>query len=171
MTDEQITLAAREICAAQAQKQDNDDGTRYLVGYYDHTVWMRLVEQGIRRGLEWQTMVKTQHCPNCEATEQKLHDFRQEVSDMITDILSKDGAVFTNYIGRFIIPKPKPDPLEYKHKVLRRIELRQPHTDALKIAREALEAFIDRFDSNWRTDTDYVAHLVRKALAALEQIK
>jgi hypothetical protein len=56
-------------------------------------------------------MVKTQHCPNCEATEQKLHDFRQEVSDMITDILSKDGAVFTNYIGRFIIPKPKPDPL------------------------------------------------------------
>jgi len=74
-------------------------------------------------------------------------------------------------IASFIIPKPKPDPLEYKHKVLRRIELRQPHTDALKIAREALEAFIDRFDSNWRTDTDYVAHLVRKALAALEQIK
>ena len=56
-------------------------------------------------------MIKTQHCPNCEATEQKLHDFRQEVSDVITDILSKDGAVFTNYIGRFIIPKPKPDPL------------------------------------------------------------
>ena len=111
MTEEQITLAAREICAEQAQKQDNDDGTRYLVGYYDHTVWMRLVEQGIRRGLEWQTMIKTQHCPNCEATEQKLHDFRQEVSDMITDILSKDGAVFTNYIGRFIIPKPKYDPL------------------------------------------------------------
>lgn len=56
-------------------------------------------------------MIKTQHCPNCEATEQKLHDFRQKVSDAITDMVSKDGAVITNYIGRFIITKPKPDPL------------------------------------------------------------
>ena len=30
-------------------------------------------------------MIKTQHCPNCEATEQKLHDFRQEVSDTVLD--------------------------------------------------------------------------------------
>lgn len=30
-------------------------------------------------------MIKTQHCPNCEATEQKLHDFRQEVSDALLD--------------------------------------------------------------------------------------
>jgi hypothetical protein len=30
-------------------------------------------------------MIKTQHCPNCEATEQKLHDFRQEVSDAVLE--------------------------------------------------------------------------------------
>jgi hypothetical protein len=30
-------------------------------------------------------MIKTQHCPNCEATEQKLHDFRQEVSDTVLE--------------------------------------------------------------------------------------
>jgi hypothetical protein len=52
MTDEQITLAAREICAAQADKQDNSDSTRYLSGQYDRTVWMRLVEQGIRKGMK-----------------------------------------------------------------------------------------------------------------------
>jgi hypothetical protein len=28
-------------------------------------------------------LLKTQHCPNCETTEQKLHDFRQEVSDIV----------------------------------------------------------------------------------------
>ena len=64
---------------------DNDDWTHYLSGRYDHTALMRLVVQGIRRGLEWQTMIKTQHCPNCEATEQKLHDFRQEVSDAVVE--------------------------------------------------------------------------------------
>jgi hypothetical protein len=109
MTEEQITLAAREICAEQAQKQDNDDGTRYLVGYYDHTVWMRLVEQGIRRGLEGQAMVKTQHCPNCEATEQKLHDFRQEVSNAVVCYFS--GVELDTRLHRFIIHKPQPDPL------------------------------------------------------------
>jgi hypothetical protein len=53
-------------------------------------------------------MIKTQHCPNCEATEQKLHDFRQEVSDELTTY----GFINTPIgIGRFVIPKPKPDPL------------------------------------------------------------
>ncbi len=52
-------------------------------------------------------MIKTQHCPNCEATEQKLHDFRQEVSD---EIQSQPPAV-RDYLGHFIIPAPKPDPL------------------------------------------------------------
>ena len=42
---------------------------------------------------------------------QELSDFRQEVSDEIEDMLRTDGAVIRNYIGRFIIPKPKPDPL------------------------------------------------------------
>jgi hypothetical protein len=55
MTDKEITQAAREICAAQADKQDNYEVyQRYLIGDYDHTIWMRLVEQGIRRGLEGQ---------------------------------------------------------------------------------------------------------------------
>jgi hypothetical protein len=52
MTDEQITKAARAICAAQCDRQDNSDGQLYLSGGWDHTVWMRLVEQGIRHGIE-----------------------------------------------------------------------------------------------------------------------
>ena len=52
MTDEQITKAARAICAAQCDKQDNSDGQLYLSGGWDHTVWMRLVEEGIRHGIE-----------------------------------------------------------------------------------------------------------------------
>jgi hypothetical protein len=52
MTDEQITHAARAICAAQCDKQDNSDGQLYRSGGWDHTIWMRLVEQGIRKGRE-----------------------------------------------------------------------------------------------------------------------
>jgi hypothetical protein len=55
MTDEEITKAAREICAAQAAKSDTPERTLYRSGAWDDTVWMRLVEQGIRRGLEGQT--------------------------------------------------------------------------------------------------------------------
>jgi hypothetical protein len=53
-------------------------------------------------------MIKTQHCPNCEATERKLHDFRQEVSDAVEDAFGLQGG---HTLHRFIIPKPKPDPL------------------------------------------------------------
>ena len=53
-------------------------------------------------------MVKTQHCPNCEATEQKLHDFQQEVSDAVVDTEEKYGAVIRDNFGHFIIPKPDP---------------------------------------------------------------
>jgi len=52
MTDEQITKDARAICAAQADKQNNSDGQIYLSGGGDHTIWMRLVERGIRHGIE-----------------------------------------------------------------------------------------------------------------------
>lgn len=52
MTDEQITKAARAICVAQADKQDNGDSQIYASGGWDHTVWMRLTEQGIRHGIE-----------------------------------------------------------------------------------------------------------------------
>jgi hypothetical protein len=52
MTNEQITHTARAICAAQADKQDNSDGQVYLSGGWDHTIWMRLAEEGIRKGIE-----------------------------------------------------------------------------------------------------------------------
>lgn len=52
MTNEQITHAARAICAAQADKQDNGDSQIYLSGGWDHIVLMRLVEEGIRKGME-----------------------------------------------------------------------------------------------------------------------
>ena len=54
-------------------------------------------------------MIKTQHCPNCEATEQKLHDFRQEVSDAVTRYFA--GLDLNTSLHRFVIPAPKPDPL------------------------------------------------------------
>lgn len=47
-----ITQTARRICAAQAEKQDNGDSQIYSSGDWDHTVWMRLVENGIRKGIE-----------------------------------------------------------------------------------------------------------------------
>jgi hypothetical protein len=51
------------------------------------------------------------------ATEQKLHDFQQEVSDAVGDTLFMvkthcDGealALVSNRLMRFIIPAPKPD--------------------------------------------------------------
>ena len=53
-------------------------------------------------------VIKTQHCPNCEATEQKLHDFRQEVSDAV--VMEYRYVEFTpESLQSFIIPKPKPD--------------------------------------------------------------
>jgi hypothetical protein len=56
-------------------------------------------------------MIKTQHCPNCEATEQKLSAYKQEVSDAVVDTEEKYGSVIRDNFSQFIIPKPKPDPL------------------------------------------------------------
>lgn len=60
-------------------------------------------------------MIKTQHCLNCEATEQKLSAFKQEVSDAVAKAIDhiKDGrsASAAGAIGAFVIRKPKPDPL------------------------------------------------------------
>ena len=47
-----ITHAARAICVEQSSKQDNGDWQIYASGGWDHTIWMRLVEQGIRKGIE-----------------------------------------------------------------------------------------------------------------------
>ena len=50
--DMTIRKAAREICAAQAFKSDKKDAARYLSGDWDHTGFVGLVEQGIRKGIE-----------------------------------------------------------------------------------------------------------------------
>ena len=47
-----IREAARSICANQAAKQDNNDCEKYASGEWDQTIWVRLVEKGIRRGIE-----------------------------------------------------------------------------------------------------------------------
>ena len=52
MTDEEITKAARAICYNEASKSDTPEITLYMSGAWDHTIWMRLVEQGIRKGIE-----------------------------------------------------------------------------------------------------------------------
>ena len=56
MTNEQITHAARAICVEQSSKQDNGDWQIYASGEWDHTIWMRLVEKGIRKGMEIERM-------------------------------------------------------------------------------------------------------------------
>lgn len=59
-------------------------------------------------------MIKTQHCPNCEATKKELSDFRKEVSDVVEQALSfgdVESLRRKGVLSRFIIPKPKPDPL------------------------------------------------------------
>jgi len=50
--DMTIREAARDICALQAWKHDSLASQNYLSGEYDQTIWMRLVEQGIRKGIE-----------------------------------------------------------------------------------------------------------------------
>ena len=52
MTEEQITHAARAICYGQASKSDKPQITLYMSGAWDETIWMQLVEQGIRKGME-----------------------------------------------------------------------------------------------------------------------
>ena len=67
---------------------------------------------GITKG--GRQMIKTQHCPNCEATEQKLHDFRQLVSDVVRGYLDACRKLRHSVYGpleSFVIPAPKPDPL------------------------------------------------------------
>ena len=93
-------------------------------------------------------MIKTQHCPNCEATEQELSDYKQKVSDAVGDTLFMvkthcDGealALVSNRLMRFIIPAPKPDPLvEVLHEVDTGPEWDSPEDYCNKI-RAALDA-------------------------------
>jgi hypothetical protein len=48
-----------------------------------------------------------------EATKRELSDFRQEVSDTVEYVIKHLGAGHwaQNNLNKFIIPKPKPDPL------------------------------------------------------------
>lgn len=62
MTNEQITQAARAICAAQASKSDTPEMSLYMSGAWDETVWMRLVEEGIRTGIELATAQEENKC-------------------------------------------------------------------------------------------------------------
>ena len=63
MTDiGQITQAARAICAEQAAKSDTPEMSLYMSGNWDHTVWMRLVEEGIRKGIELATAQEENKC-------------------------------------------------------------------------------------------------------------
>lgn len=76
------------------------------------TEYGRIHTDGSRSG--GQPVIKTQHCPNCEATEQKLHDFRQEVSDAVELSIERCGhdglraGHINEYLGRFIITEPDP---------------------------------------------------------------
>ena len=58
-------------------------------------------------------MIKTQHCPNCEATERKLSDFQQKVSDVVKaySSVNYDEEAWEN-LTSLIISAPKPDPLD-----------------------------------------------------------
>ena len=50
--DIMIRNIARALCAEQEAKSNTVNATFYLNGDWDHTVWMRLVEQGVRKGIE-----------------------------------------------------------------------------------------------------------------------
>jgi len=47
-----IREAARRICAQQVFKNEGSDHAHYMSGRLDNAIWMRLVEQGIRKGIE-----------------------------------------------------------------------------------------------------------------------
>ena len=70
------------------------------------TEYGRIHTDGSRSG--GQPVIKTQHCPNCEATEQKLHDFRQKVSDA-AEVYEEMGCPMAwEGFEQFIIRKPDP---------------------------------------------------------------
>ena len=50
--DIMIRNIARALCAEQEAKGDTNNATFYLNGEWDHTVWMRLAEACVRKGVE-----------------------------------------------------------------------------------------------------------------------
>ena len=69
---------------------------------------------------------------------QEFNDFRQEVSDAVDACLRRNPTMDHTDVARFIIPKPKPDPLE---EVLQEIDHAAMWVDeCAKEIRAALEA-------------------------------
>ena len=93
----------------------------------------------------------------------KRDGYEQAVQDI--DLLTGGDGEY-RYCTNGNPERHTPDAAAMKARIAERF---QPQTDALKIAREALEAFIDRFDGGARADTEYVAGLVRNALEALKE--
>lgn len=91
------------------------------------TEYGRIHIDGSRSG--GQPLIKTQHCPNCEATERKLSDFQQKVSDIVRaynqNLVNYDEDALEN-LKTLIIPAPKPDPLV---RVINEVIYAQPHGD------------------------------------------
>jgi hypothetical protein len=53
MTDEEITKSARQICAEYYSKEGFSSGSQSIIdGDCDDTLWMRLIKQGVRKGIE-----------------------------------------------------------------------------------------------------------------------
>ena len=101
------------------------------------TEYGRIHTDGSRSG--GQPIIKTQHCPNCETTKQELADYKQKVSDTIQAMLAKDGAIIRNYLGQFIIPAPKPDPLvEATLQVFPDNPFAKEHSDRIRAALDKL---------------------------------
>ena len=49
MVEDPVMTIARQVCAEQADRHDSPEGHKFISGEWDHTVWMRLVTDGIRR--------------------------------------------------------------------------------------------------------------------------
>jgi hypothetical protein len=101
------------------------------------TEYGRIHTDGSRSG--GQPVIKTQHCPNCEATEQKLHDFRQKVSDA-AEVYEEMGCPMAwEGFEQFIIPKPKPksDPLVEIMEVLNGEWTPDEYANAIRAALDA----------------------------------
>ena len=85
-------------------------------------------------------MIKTQHCPNCEATERKLSDFQQKVSDIVKaytqNLVNYDEDALEN-LKTLIIPAAKPDPLV---EIMEGLDGEWTPEDYTKEIRAALEA-------------------------------
>jgi hypothetical protein len=99
------------------------------------TEYGRIHTDGSRSG--GQPVIKTQHCPNCEATEQKLHDFRQKVSDAAEVYEEMGCPMGWEGFEQFIIRKPKPDPLVEIMEVLNGEWTPDEYANAIRAALDA----------------------------------